>query len=229
MKTFTAEQLKGILKKHIDWFFDLPGGERATLRYADLCGANLRGVPLRDADLREANLCDADLRDADLRGADMRGAYMRGADMRDATLRGAILCDADMRDTDLCGANLRGANLCGTDMRGAFYPLRCPETGAFIGYKAASGYIVKLEICEDALRSSATSGKCRCSKAKVLSIEDLFGERSAQTSVQSNYDPEFIYEVGKIVEVPDFDADRWNECAPGIHFFITREEVVKWL
>lgn len=24
----------------------------------------------------------------------------------------------------------------------------------------------------------------------------------------------------------DFDINRWNECAPGIHFFISRQEAV---
>lgn len=30
------------------------------------------------------------------------------------------------------------------------------------------------------------------------------------------------------VSVADFDENRWNECAPGIHFFITREEAVRY-
>ena len=25
-----------------------------------------------------------------------------------------------------------------------------------------------------------------------------------------------------------FDTNRWNECAPGIHFFITRQEAVNY-
>jgi hypothetical protein len=29
---------------------------------------------------------------------------------------------------------------------------------------------------------------------------------------------------------PDsFDEDRWHECAPGIHFFITRQEAVDYI
>ena len=168
---------------------------------ADLCGANLRG-----ADLCDADLCNANLRDADLSGAD--------------------LCDAD-----LYGANLRDAkniDKIAWNARTAFYPLQCPETGAFIGHKKASGYIVELEICANAKRSSATSRKCRCSKAKVLSITHLDGSDSGLTEVRSDYSKEFVYCVGETVEVPDFDENRWNECAPGIHFFVTREEAVKY-
>lgn len=32
----------------------------------------------------------------------------------------------------------------------------------------------------------------------------------------------------KHTEVADFDENRWNECAPGIHFFITRDEAVRY-
>ena len=148
---------------------------------------------------------------------------------------------ADLRGADLSGADLRGANLHSADLRGAkntnkitwnaqtaFYPLQCPETGAFIGYKKAAGKIVMLEICADAKRSSATSRKCRCSKAKVLSITNLDGSESGLTEVASYYDKRFIYRVGETVEVPDFDDNRWNECAAGIHFFITREEAVMY-
>ena len=105
--------------------------------------------------------------------------------------------------------------------------LQCPEHGSYIGYKKAGGLIVELEILEDALRSSATSRKCRASKAKVLSITDKNGNSAAE-QVESDYNSSFVYMVGKIVEVSDFDTDRWKECAAGIHHFITREEAVKY-
>ena len=136
-----------------------------------------------------------------------------------------------MCDADLCGANLRDAKNVDEvkwSMYTTFYPLQCPETGPFIGYKKTSGYIIEIEICADAKRSSATSRKCRCSKAKVLSITNLDGSESGLSEVKSNYDKDFIYRVGETVEVPDFDENRWNECAPGIHFFVTREEAVKY-
>ena len=203
----------------------------ADLCDADLRGANLRGANLCGANLFGTNLCDADLCDADLRGANLRKANLCGADLCNANL-----CDADLCDADLCNANLRNADLRGVkntdktawDAYTAFYPLQCPETGSFIGYKKAADKIVMLEICADAKRSSATSRKCRCNKAKVLSITHLDGSDSGLTEVRSNYSKEFVYRVGEIAEVSDFDDDRWNECAAGIHFFITRDEAVKY-
>ena len=168
----------------------------------------------------------ADLRGADLRGANLRGADLRGADLRDADLYYANLRGADLRSADLRDA--KNTNKITWNAQTAFYPLQCPETGAFIGYKKAAGKIVMLEICADAKRSSATSRKCRCSKAKVLSITNLDGSESGLTEVASYYDKRFIYRVGETVEVPDFDDNRWNECAAGIHFFITREEAVMY-
>ena len=200
--------LKKILDEHLLWL-NGEGGSRADLR-----GANLFG----------ANLSDADLSDADLFGADLRGADLFGANLSDADLRGA----------NLFGANLFGANLSGAsmdqmiwDIHTVFYPLQCPDSGSYIGYKKASGLVVELEIPADARRSSATSRKCRASKAKVLSITDIDGNPGCD-QVRSDYDPGFVYALGETVEVSDFDDDRWNECSTGIHHFITREEAVKY-
>ena len=140
------------------------------------------------------------------------------------------LNEYDFYGADLRSANLSGANLLNVryDECTGFFALVCPEEGSFIGYKKANGHIVKLRITEDALRSSATSRKCRCSKAEVLSITTLDGEDDGLTSIPSNYDSNFIYRVGTTVEVEDFETDRWDECAAGIHFFITRQEAVQY-
>jgi len=200
-----------------------------TLCEANLCGANLRGADLREADLREANLREANLCEANLRGADLREANLCEANLCGADLRGADLREADLREANLCGADLRGADLCGADLceGTAFLLSQCPD-GAFIGYKKASSHIVKLLVPEDAKRSSATTLKCRCSKAKVLEIQNLDGSKSDLKAVPSDRDENFIYVVGKEKEVEGFDEDRWNECSTGIHFFISREMAVKY-
>lgn len=206
----------------------------ADLHSADLCDANLRG-----SNLRCANLCDVDLRDADLRGANLCGADLYGADLCDANLRDADLCNADLRGANLCDADLRGANLYGadlrsTDLRGANLRdakgcyLSCPTEGSFIGWKKASGHIVKLRIPEDARRSSATGHKCRCDKAYVMEIQNMDGTRATEDTVRSDNDKNFVYTVGATVEVPDFDDNRWSECAPGIHFFIDRRAAAEY-
>ena len=139
---------------------------------------------------------------------------------------------ADLREADLCGANLLGANLCGANLCGAknlICPITCPEEGSFIGFKKVrEDYIVKLEIPEDALRCSATGRKCRCSKAKVLSITNIDGTEANATEAFSKYDSRFVYRVGEIVSVDNFEPNRWKECASGIHFFITRQEAVDY-
>lgn len=212
----TQEEFNAILENHKKWLEE-NGGERANLKGADLRDANLCDANLCDADLCDAYLYGADLRDADLRDADLRGAYLYGAD-----LRGADLCDADLR-----GANLRDADLCGVryNEQTAYYAMQCPEKGAYIGYKKAEGKIVELEIQADAKRSSATTRKCRASKAKVLSITSIDGKEHFEEA-KSSRDQSFVYRVGKTVEVKDFDDDRWNECSTGIHHFITRQEAV---
>ena len=154
------------------------------------------------------------------------------ANLSNANLRGANLSNADLFGANLRGANLSNADLCGAsidqmmwNIYTVFYPLQCPESGSYIGYKKASGLVVELEIPADARRSSATSRKCRASKAKVLSITDINGN-PAGGQVKSNYDPNFVYAIGETVEVTDFDDNRWNECSTGIHHFITRAEAV---
>ena len=182
-------------------------------------GANLYGANLRGAVLRGADLYGADLREADLRGANLRGAVLYGANLREADLRGA----------DLYGANLREANLYGADLREAIGTyMACPTDGSFIGWKKASEYIVKLQIPEDARRSSAGGEKCRCDKAYVVEIQNADGTKADIDTIHSNHDANFVYTVGATVEVSDFDGDRWNECAPGIHFFIDRRAAVEY-
>jgi hypothetical protein len=164
---------------------------------------------------------------ADLTGADLTGANLYGADLTRADLTGANLYGAD-----LTGANLYGADLTGADLTRAknipFVPYACPDFGMFIGFKKASGYIVVLEIPEDARRLSATGRKCRCDKAKVLEIQNFDGTKADVEQVSSDRDNDFIYKTGEMVSVPDFDENRWNECSAGIHFFINRQEAVDY-
>ena len=212
--------MKTILEKHKMWLNDEDGGEMANLSGADLRGANLRGANLRWAGLREA-----DLRGADLRWANLRGANLSGADLSEADLRGA-----DLREVDLRGADLRWANLSGVQhiesARNLFYPLTCPEKGEYTAFKKADEKIVELRIPADAKRLSATGRKCRANKAVVISITTLEGD-PAGNEVRSDHDKSFAYRVGETVEVQNFDENRWNECAPGIHHYITREEAVR--
>lgn len=178
-----------------------------------------------------ACLLGAYLRYADLRDADLRGADLRGADLFLADLRGADLFRADLRGADLRGADLRGANL--SELTVAQTSI-LPDEGDIIGWKKAlaldgAPIIVKLLIPSDAKRSNSTGRKCRANKARILDLQDRQGNSlPPDTTAYSSFDPDFTYKKGETVHVEDFDTNRWNECAPGIHFFITRIEAVKY-
>lgn len=237
------EELNKILKEHELWLIG-EGGKRADLKFADLSNVNLSDVNLRCADLRYTNLRYADLRNAYLKGANLKFADLEYADLEYADLRHADLGDTNLRYTDLNYADLEYANLEEADLRRARliganlkdiktniytigYNLACPKEGSFIGYKKASKCIVKLLILEDAKRSSATTIKCRCDKAKVLDIENIETGKKVN-EINSNYDINFIYKVGEIASVDNFDNNRWNECTTGIHFFINKEDAINY-
>ena len=146
---------------------------------------------------------------ANLRGANLYGAKLRGADLRGADLREADLYGANLRGANLYGANLREADLRGADLREAIGTyMACPTDGSFIGWKKASEYIVKLQIPEDARRSSAGGEKCRCDKAYVVEIQNADGTKADIETIHSTHDANFVYTVGATVEVSDFDGDR---------------------
>ena len=160
---------------------------------------------------------------------------------------------------DFVGADLFQSTfincLCDTYTNG--FLLACPEKGEYIAFKKArvcvykkSGksaisdllkhkltgsieelpVIIELRIPKDAKRSSATSRKCRASKAEVLSITSIDGKKRYKKAVAGWHNAcKFVYEVGKTV-VPDngFEENRWIECAAGIHHFITRDEAVAY-
>ena len=239
-------ELNRILEKHRKWLLNEDGGECANLHCANLSCADLRCANLSDANLSCADLSCADLRGANLSGANLCGANLCGANLRDANLRCANLhcanlccanlCCADLRGANLycanlCDANLHCANLCGA--RDFYLPLSCPDTGSFVGWKKAVSaskqeyVIVKLEIAEDAKRSSATGRKCRCDKAKVVEIQDMDGNVLDGETAVSSRDRTFKYIPGAAV-TSNFDDDRWNECSTGIHFFTNREEAVNY-
>ena len=242
--TLKGDNIEAILKEHgYDCLHD------ADLRYADLRGADLHGACLYDADLRDAYLGCANLRDAYLGGANLHGADLGHADLSDANLSDANLSYAnlsyaDLRGADLSGVDLRYADLSHADLSDANHVQLSiaktsilPDEGDIIGWKKAwtddtmppKSVIVKLLIPSDAQRSNATGRKCRASTARVLDLQDKQGNSlPSDTTAYSGHDTDFTYKKGETVHVEDFDTNRWNECATGIHFFITRIEAVEY-
>ncbi len=209
----------------------------ADMLETNLSGADLSGTDLRAADLSGADLSRADLRAADLRGADLLGADLSNADLSRADLSGAYLRQANLNGTNLKGVSLRGAIQCTANLslaKNLWQPMACPEEGAFIAWKKVYDadkrpFICKLQIPEEAARSSSIGRKCRCDRAVVLEFQTLDGDPTDLEYAVSRYDSSFRYVPGKTVSVDNFDTCRWNECSTGIHFFITREEAVGFL
>ena len=249
-----GDNIEAILKEHgydclhdADLrYADLHGANLhgANLRYANLCGAYLSCAYLHGANLSHANLSDAylscaylshaDLSHADLSHANLSYADLHGANLSDAYLSCANLSDAYLSCANLSDANLRDANHVQLSIAKTSI---LPDEGDIIGWKKAwtddtmppKSVIVKLLIPADAQRSNGTGRKCRASTARVLDLQDKQGNSlPSDTTAYSGHDTDFTYKKGETVHVEDFDTNRWNECAPGIHFFITRIEAAEY-
>lgn len=176
------------------------------------------------------------------------------------TAAGEKFVNCKFKECDFVGADLISRTTfehCLADNYTRGFQLACPEKGEYIAFKKArvcvykkSGksatsdfvnhklkgiikempVIIELKIPKDAKRSSATTRKCRASKAEVLSITSIDGKKRYKKAVAGWHNAyKFVYEVGKTV-VPDngYEENRWIECAAGIHHFITRDEAVAY-
>lgn len=214
--------------------------DNVTMRY--VCVDN---VKFDSVDFLECNLHGTSFTDCTFKNADLGKNEFEDGDFTDCDFTDTVVNNANFQDVYFTNVNFAGTHAHGTDFRNAEFnnckldtlrydectagfALACPETGAFTAYKKAHLYnhdncVVKLEVPADALRSSATTRKCRVSKAKVVAIYDMSGN-SIQKNAYSSHAKSFVYRIGKMVEVKNFDKNRWNECAPGIHCFITKRE-----
>ena len=203
----TTQELQVILEKHKKWLNNEEGGERADLQGANLWGADLRGADLRranlqganlwEANLQEADLWEANLQEADLWEANLRGANLQGANLWEANLRGANLQEANLWEANLRGADLRRANLQEANLQGAN------------------------------LQEANLEGAVNIDKVKGFPYPDLYILKSAKGTLRAyklvNEKNEGIfngglrYEIGKVVEVKDYDEDERVLCSKGIN------------
>jgi hypothetical protein len=84
-----------------------------------------------------------------------------------------------------------------------------------------------LEIPADAKRSSATTNKCRCDKAFVVSITNIKNGESIDKIDNDEY-AHTEYVVGEMVYPDSWDGNRFNECSHGIHFFIDKQDAIDY-
>lgn len=168
--------------------------------------------------LHEANLSNVDLREANLSGINLYRANLSGANLRNANLSNANLYKADLKGAYLHKANLEGVKNI------PYVPLACPSDGAFTGWKKINDCIIELEIPADAKRLSATTRKCRCDKAKIISIKDENGADIKE--VVDKYYFNVVYKVGEMIYADSFDEDRFNTRSNGIYFFINKQDAI---
>lgn len=199
----------------------------------DFTSLLLEGLNFKGANLSGCNFCFASLARCNFENADLSGVKMYRTALYKVNLTNVILDNANI-DFNRCIFDEIEID---KNTMGKYVPLACPSEGEFIGWKKAVvmigedlsyWVIVKLFIPKDARRSSAFGRKCRCDKATVLSIERFREPGSLDVIAHSIFDETFEYELGKEVSVDNFDEDRSHECAPGIHFFMTREEAVNY-
>ena len=154
---------------------------------------------LEKATASRVNLSSADLSRADLSRANLSGANLSGADLSRADLSGASL--SGIKNADMVIARTR-----------------ILSEGDLIGWKKCkNNVIVKMQIPSDAKRSHAFGRKCRAEYVKVLEVI------GAEVGI-AQHDDKTEYRKGEIVKPDSFDENWQEECAPGIHFFITRIE-----
>jgi hypothetical protein len=195
-------------------YADLSG---ALLINADLLQAYLFHVRLFNANLFHADLTKADLRCADMIRANLSYANLTKADLSDANLVNARLSNTVFNSTFLNWADLSGAIL--DDVKGSLMEYRRGKilTEDIVGYKKCEGdVIVTLLIPRGAIVFSVNGRKCRTNRAKVISID---GADRAYSTYKY-----MTYYVGDEFNIYDFDLQYNEECAPGIHFFMTRKE-----
>lgn len=221
---------------------DLHGSKfrESSIQCANFESSNMDNTSLKKVNGNSANFSFTLFKSVLISHSVLKNAIFTGSNMPYASFNSVLFTNSIFYNTELVMAKIINSDINGVIFTGANLEksiiqnnkinnettglaMVCPEEGSFIGYKKAKNNIVVLEITRDAKRCSSTTLKCRCSKAKVLRIEDLNDKISVIKSIPSDYDQNFIYEVGKIVEVPDFDENRWNECSNGIHFFINKE------
>lgn len=216
--------------------------ENVTANYVTFCDCKFNWCNFdEDCKFVSADFNDCELTNIETEnGTTFAGASFDKCNFEDANCYGAIFRDTAFWNTNLTNVRMYEADFTNADFTNCKLDnikydectcgiaLACPEKGAFTAFKKAELYngdycIVELQVPADALRSSATTRKCRVSKAKVVAVYKMDG-KSIKQNAYSLHTKSFVYKIGKMVEVKNFDKNRWNECAPGIHCFITKRE-----
>ncbi|MBQ5674747.1 MAG: pentapeptide repeat-containing protein [Lachnospiraceae bacterium] len=229
MKKISKQEFLEILNRR-------KAGERLSFREYEFETMDLSGMDLSNIDfvlsslqhvkLKNVNLENSSLENSLFDGTDLHGANLKNANMKMGAFRSCDLGECNICGADLYASVLENANLEGiiSDEDTKWFRLRCPEEGAFLGYKkCVNDRLVQLLIPADAKRSSSTMRCCRCDKAKVLTIKSFDYEQEFDEA-WSLVNEDFVYRKGQWVEAGNYNPDRWFDSTGGIHFWLTREE-----
>ena len=209
---------------------------------ANFLDTNLAKTRFTSTTFNHAEFSNVDLSEAAFPSANFYMTRFSSCVARKTNFENCVFSFTEFTQTDITDAKLKDVELRYTKFpfdkidrteNAPYLPSICPDAGSFTGWKKAGtdgvDVLVCLEIPADAKRLSGAGRKCRCDKAKVLGIYNLDGTPSERTEAYSGYDSDFVYRVGETVSVPNFNENRFNECAEGIHFFITRQEAIDYI
>ena len=140
------------------------------------------------------------LNDADFRFACLDESSFEQCSLLDTDLRGAHFCQVILVKTKIDGIKLHGTHLNGTFLNSL---LPTAREGKLIGYIKEWYGIRQIFVPEDAERCSLTSGAYRCAYA---------------FDVKGN----LLTPFGNV-----YSNDRFDEYAPGIRFYLTKEEALE--
>ena len=205
--------------------------EQVLLENCDFPNARLNGIDLKKSLVTSCNFARADLSESLLVGADWSSCDLHKATLRHADVRRAKLFCCDLQKADLCGASFTGTQLFNTTFDEALLDehtdgLWPAPQGALVGWGWKSGHLVELLISAGTPRSWATTRKLRAERVTTFSIDE---DRTIGVSfTHSTPYGEVVYMVGEETICKNWDSCRWNECSGGIHFFLSREEAMRW-
>lgn len=226
---FSKASFKGVTAEYVT-FCDCKFNECQFDEDCNFVNAEFNDCDLTDVEMNNVtNFAKASFDKCNFKNACCCGAIFRNTAFYDADLTNVNMYEADFTNADFVRCKLDNIRY---DECTCGIALACPEKGSFTAFKKAKLYndnncIVELQVPADALRSSATTRKCRVSKAKVVAVYTMDG-KSIKQNAYSIQTRSFVYKIGKIVEVKNFDKNRWNECSTGIHCFITKREAEQY-
>jgi hypothetical protein len=148
----------------------------------------------------KVSLINADFSRHDLSGIVLNSENLEGVNFSNCCLYGTSLERTFLHGADFTGAKIDFASFdhaCVQVTKGLNdRPMACPADGEFVAWKKVIGItddghwkstLIKLLVPSGAKRSSATSNKCRCSKAKVLEIKEIYTENNIRSIINNNY------------------------------------------